>query len=434
MAFELVLVVLAAAGAVALSLTGVPSVWVWPLVTVPYLLRHLVHLFALVRLIRRRHRLVPPFPQGLWGEVYRSIAGYQQRGRKRRKRQIRFSRRFREAADAVPDALLILDKQQRIEWTNPAAARLLDIQWPRDRGCRLDEVITQPGLAEFIESGEYARPLELSPEHNRALTLSLRSAPFGERKRQRLLVARDITQVFHLDMIRRDFVANASHELRTPLTVIAGFLENLAEAPATPAAHRRPLALMQRQSERMRSIIEDLLTLSRLDMDDQDRPQGPVEVAAELMHIVAESRALSEERHRFVTEVDVDLCLLGHQAELRSAFANLIHNAVRHTAAGTTVHIAWTQTREGPLFSVADDGEGIPAEHLPRLTERFYRVDRGRSRESGGTGLGLAIVKHVLNRHDARLLITSEVGRGTRFACQFPAARALVRPLQEAAA
>jgi two-component system phosphate regulon sensor histidine kinase PhoR len=410
-----------------LVLLGAGLAWVWPLVLLPYLGRHLFYLWRLSTLIRRHHRLAPPFPAGLWGEVYRSIAQYQQRGRKRRKRQIRFTRRFREAANAVPDALVILDKQQQIEWANPAAAQLMNIRWPQDDGRRLTDALPHPDLALFIETGEYSRPLELAPEHNRMIVLSLRITPFGERKRQRLLVGRDITKVYHLNMIRRDFVANASHELRTPLTVIAGFLENLADAPTTPPAHRRPLSLMQHQTERMRSIIDDLLTLSRLEMDDQAQDETPVDVPDELELILHEARTLSEGRHRFHTEVDEDLLLVGNPVELRSAFSNLIHNAVRHTPEGTNVRIGWRRDAEGPLFWVEDDGEGIAREHLPRLTERFYRVDRARSRGSGGTGLGLAIVKHVLNRHDARLMIASELGQGSRFACRFPLERALHR-------
>lgn len=415
------------AGGVLLMISGVGLAWVWPLVLLPYLGRHLFYLWRLSTLIRRHHRLAPPFPTGLWGEIYRSIAQYQQRGRKRRKRQIRFTRRFREAANAVPDALVILDKQQQIEWANPAAAQLMNIHWPRDDGRPLSQALPHPDLATFIETGEYSRPLELAPEHNRMIMLSLRITPFGERKRQRLLVGRDVTKVYHLNMIRRDFVANASHELRTPLTVIAGFLESLADAPATPAAHRRPLALMQHQTERMRNIIEDLLTLSRLEMGDQAKDQTPVDVPDEVELILHEARTLSEGHHHFQTDIDKDLLLIGNPVELRSAFSNLIHNAVRHTPEGTHVHIGWRRDAEGPLFWVEDNGEGIPPEHLPRLTERFYRVDRARSRVSGGTGLGLAIVKHVLNRHDARLLIASEPGKGSRFTCRFPTARALLR-------
>jgi two-component system phosphate regulon sensor histidine kinase PhoR len=413
---------------VMLAFFGAGPAWVWPLVLGTYLARHLYHLWRLSHLIRRQHRLVPPFPAGLWGEIYRSIAQYQQRNRKRRKRQIRFPRRFREAANAVPDALVILGKQQRIEWANPAAADLLNIRWPGDDGRALSEVLPHPELATFIETGDYQRPLELAPEHNRVIMLSLRITPFGERRRQRLLVGRDITKIYHLNMIRRDFVANASHELRTPLTVIAGVVENLAHAQSTPEGHRRPLTLMQHQTDRMRSIVEDLLMLSRLEMDEETSDQTPVDVAEELELILNEASALSEGRHRFETAIDENLLLLGNQLELRSAFANLVHNAVRHTPEGTRVRITWQQGPEGPDFQVEDSGAGIADEHLPRLTERFYRVDGARSRASGGTGLGLAIVKHVLNRHQARLSIESHLGVGSRFICRFPAQRALSRP------
>ena len=406
---------------------GLDLVWVWPWVLLPPLLRHPYLLIRLAILVRRQHRLAPPFPLGLWGEVYRGIARYQQRGRKSRKRQIRFSRRFREAANAVPDALIILDKQHRIEWANPAAAKLMNVRWPEDDQRPFTDILTQPEILPFIEAGEYMRPLDIAPEHNRAIMLSLRITPFGERKKQRLVVGRDITKIYHLNMIRRDFVANASHELRTPLTVIAGFLETLLDAPGTPTHHRRPLTLMRNQTDRMCSIIEDLLTLSRLEMRESSEEQESVDVPDEIHLILQEAQALSQGRHSFESQVDEDLLLLGSPPELRSALSNLVFNAVKHTPDGTQIRIGWHRHDDGAEFSVADDGPGIPSEHLPRLTERFYRVDRARSRESGGTGLGLAIVKHVLNRHDGRLRIASELGRGSRFICRFPAKRALVR-------
>ncbi len=428
---ELALVLALAAVGLVLSLFGLSWGYVWPSVLLPYLGRNLYHLLDLFQLIRRRHRLAPPFPIGLWGEVYRTIAQYQARQRKWRKRQIRFTRRFREAANSVPDALVILDRLQRIEWANPAAATLLDLQWPRDDGRPLTEVLGRPELADLLDTGDYGRPTDFSPRHNRALMLSLRITPFGERRRQRLVVARDATKVFHLNMIRRDFVANASHELRTPLTVITGFLENLADSPATPEAHRRPLELMRRQGERMRTIIEDLLTLSRLEMDEHPAALGPVDVAEELRLILHEANALSAGAHRFEVTIDPELMLLGNGAELRSAFSNLIYNAVKHTPPGSRVRVTWRQDDQGPIFSVQDDGEGIAAQHIPRLTERFYRVDKARSRDSGGTGLGLAIVKHVLNRHDARLLIASEPGHGSTFSCRFPPGSGVYEEVEE---
>ncbi len=406
---------------------GVNPLWVWPWVWLLPLVRHLSLLIRLGTLIWRQRRLSPPFPLGLWGMVYRGIARYQQRGRKGRRRLLRFSRRFREAAHAVPDALVILGKYHRIEWANPAAASLLNIHWPADEGRPFTSLFNQPEILPFIEAGEYMRPLDLAPEHNPAIMLSLRIVPFGERKKQRLLVARDITKIYHLNMIRRDFVANASHELRTPLTVIAGFIENLLDAPATPPAHRRPLTLMRNQTERMRSIIEDLLTLSRLEMDTTPETQEAVDVPDELHLILQEAQALSQGQHRFITRIEEDVLLFGCPAELRSAFSNLIFNAVKHTPPGTQIAIEWQRNSGGVELCVADTGPGIAPEHLPRLTERFYRVDRARSRDSGGTGLGLAIVKHVINRHEGRLLIASRLGQGSRFTCRFPKQRLRLR-------
>ncbi|MFD2110501.1 phosphate regulon sensor histidine kinase PhoR [Thiorhodococcus fuscus] len=426
--FELNLLLLPTCASFTLaSLLGMSAAWFWPLAVLPYILRSLYYLIRLTGLIRRQHRLAPPFPRGLWGEVYRSIARYQQRARKGRKRQIRFSRRFREAANAVPDALVILNKQLRIDWANPAAARLMNIHWPEDDGQLFTDILNNPELDEFIEASEYMRPLDIAPEHNRAVMLSLRITPFGERKKQRLVVGRDITKIYHLNMIRRDFVANASHELRTPLTVIAGFVENLIDTPTTPITHRRPLTLMHNQTERMCSIIEDLLTLSRLEMDEKPGEQRAADVPDELHLIMQEAQALSGSQHRFEIEVDDALLLLGSEPELRSAFSNLIFNAIKHTPAGTRIRVRWDSDEDGPIFAVEDDGPGIAPEHLPRLTERFYRVDRARSRESGGTGLGLAIVKHVLNRHEARLTISSEPGVGSIFSCRFPANRMIWR-------
>ena len=397
------------------------------LILLPYLGRNLYYLVRLTIFIHRHHRMVPPFPRGLWGEVYRTVAQYQQRGRKRRKRQIRFVRRFREAAVSVPDALVVLDKRQRIEWANPAAAALMDVHWPQDDGKRLTDILHHEPLRELIEAGEYTRSTEMAPAHDRALMLSLRITPFGERKRQRLVVARDVTKVFHLNLIRRDFVANVSHELRTPLTVIAGFLENLVDSPLTPANHRRPLHLMFNQTERMRSIVDDLLTLSRLEMEDRCPETEPVDVPEELYLILEEARQLRDGTHEIIDNIDPDLLLTGNAIELRSAFSNLVFNAIKHTPSASGVWVDWREDEHGPVFSVRDDGKGISPEYVPRLTERFYRVDKARSRASGGTGLGLAIVKHVLHRHDARLIIESELGQGSTFRCRFPGGSGLYR-------
>ncbi|MBK1644641.1 PAS domain-containing sensor histidine kinase [Thiocapsa imhoffii] len=426
---EIALLAITLGLAIGLGLLFAHGSWFALALILAYLLRHLYRLAHLTLLIQRHHRLAPPFPSGLWGEIYRAIAQYQQRGRRGRKRQIRFTRRFREAANAVPDGLVILDKQHRIDWANPAAAELMNIHWPADDGRAILAILPDTDLKQFIDTGDYHKPMDFAPAHDRALMLSLRITPFGERKRQRLLVARDITKIYHLNVIRRDFVANVSHELRTPLTVIAGFLENLVEAPATPLPHRRPLSLMQHQASRMTSIIDDLLTLSRLEMQERPERLEPIDIPDELTLTLQDAQALSQGRHHFVTEIDEDLLLFGNQPELRSAFSNLIFNAVKHTPEGTEIRVSWKRTPDGPELCVRDRGQGIEPEFLPRLTERFFRVDKARSRESGGTGLGLAIVKHIMNRHDARLLIWSEVGEGTAFTCVFAGNRALTRPL-----
>jgi two-component system phosphate regulon sensor histidine kinase PhoR len=426
------LALLAAAGAA--RATGLTWAMSLLLALLPYLARHLLLLLRLVRLIRKQHRLAPPFPLGLWGQVYRTIARYQQRGRKGRKRQLRFTRRFREAANSVPDALVVLDKARRVEWANPAAASLMNVQFPRDEGRQLTDIFPHASLEDYISAGDYSRPIDMTPEHNQSLMLSVRVTPFGERKKQRLVVGRDITKVYHLNMIRRDFVANASHELRTPLTVITGFLERLGDSPQTPPGHQRPLTLMRDQSERMRCIIEDLLTLSRLEMDHRTPQITAVDVPALIDTIVSEAEILCNASHALILEVDRDLSLLGNQNELYSALSNLVFNAIRHTPPGTEVRIRWGELGGRPCFAVVDNGPGIAAEHLPRLSERFYRVDKARSRESGGTGLGLAIVKHVLNRHDAHLSIASDLGVGSTFSCYFPPASRLRRELPALAA
>ncbi len=392
-----------------------------------FIARHLYLLVRLSRLIARGGRLTSPFPRGAWGDTFRALDRYQQDARRWRKRQARFALRFREAANSVPDGLIMLDKAQRIDWANGGAEVLLNLSWPRDAGRHIGEFLSHPDLAPLIEGADYGHSLELTPPHNQAIKLSLRISPFGERKSQRLVVVRDITAIYHLNMIRRDFVANASHELRTPLTVIAGFLETLGDSPLTPVVHRRPIELMVSQTRRMRSIVEDLLTLSRLEMGLQSEHTEPADVPAEILAIVHEAEALSAGQHAIDLDLDPNLLLVGNPVELRSAFSNLVFNAIQHTPDGSRVHISWREKAGQPVFAVEDDGEGIAQEHIPRLTERFYRVDKGRSRASGGTGLGLAIVIHVLNRHDAQLIIASDPGKGSTFACRFPGRGAIVR-------
>jgi two-component system phosphate regulon sensor histidine kinase PhoR len=384
-----------------------------------YLCEHFFQLVKLAYLTDTNRRIRPPYPSGLWGEIYQVIAHHQTRSRKRKRGLVRFASRFREASSAIPDALVILDKDQKVEWANPSTQSLLGFSWPTDAGRPIIDLIGYPKLRDYIEEGDYDQPVDFNPPHNEAIVLSIRITPFGEKKRQRLLVARDITKIYHLNQIRRDFVANVSHELRTPLTVINGFLENLMDVGSMPREFQRPLSLMHAQAARMQSMIQDLLTLSRLEMDEKASDQTPIDVPVMLNHIVHDAAALSDE-HRLEIDLDPDLWLLGNEGEIHSAFSNLVFNAVKHTPAGSDVRIIWHRDDRGPFLSVEDNGPGIAPEHLPRLSERFYRVDKGRSRAKGGTGLGLAIVKHALARHEAELHVYSKLGSGSTFTCRFP--------------
>lgn len=391
------------------------------------LLRHLYFLLRLTRRLDAHARLAPPFTQGAWGRIESAISNQQLQSRRQKRRQVRFAQRFREAAVSVPDAFVALDKNLCLEWSNPAARRLLGARWPEDQGKPLAEAVPHPDLADYLAGDDFDQPLDLVPEHNKALRLSVRITPFGEKKRQWLVVARDVTKIYNLDLIRRDFVANASHELRTPLTVISGFLETLADTPNTPIPLRRPVEVMLQQASRMKRIIEDLLALSRLELGERPSHIEAVDVPKLLEELMERVSTSGEGQHPFDTDIDPNLLLMGSTRELESAFSNLITNAMQHAANGERIRVVWQQDDQGPLFKVQDFGAGIEPEHIPRLTEHFYRVDQARSRESGGTGLGLSIVNHVLNRHHGQLLIASQVGEGSTFTCRFAQAAALHR-------
>ena len=389
-----------------------------------YLVRHLYFLSRLSGALAARRKLRPPLPSGLWGDVFEDVQALQARSRKRKRRLSRFFIRFRAASAILPDAVVVLGQGARVEWANPASAKLLGLVWPGVTGQTLTALVREPVLAEYLGGEDFSRPLVMPSPVNRAVILSVYVSPFFDKKQERLLVARDITEVYHLDQSRRDFVANVSHELRTPLTVISGFLETLVDANGEIPLQGRSLELMRQQAARMENIIGDLLALARLEQAEQALEGEPVRVADLLASIIEAARELSGGRgHELVLEVDPGLGLHGDSDELASAFSNLVFNAVRHTPPRTRVVVRWARDGDGACLSVADNGIGIPARDIPRLTERFYRIDRGRSRESGGTGLGLAIVKRVLDRHQGELHIASGDGRGSTFSCYFPSAR-----------
>lgn len=324
------------------------------------------------------------------------------------------------ATQALTDGIVLLDQHNQIQFCNTTAEAQLGLKASVDSGASIINLVRQPEFAAHLEREDYSRPLILRFERQQDRVLSLHIIPYAGNRR--LLQIKDITQTDRLDSMRRDFVANVSHELRTPLTVLAGFLETLQEIDVAPEERRHYLSLMSEQSQRMQSIVQDLLTLSSIESAPPPA-NDPVDMERLIAKLQRDAAALSAGRHQIVLDIDGKSDLYGSEEELISAFGNLVANAVRYTPAGGTITIQWRVSAQAAEFAVTDTGIGIDAKHIPRLTERFYRVDRGRSRDAGGTGLGLAIVKHSLNRHQARLEITSTPGKGSRFAAIFPAAR-----------
>jgi two-component system phosphate regulon sensor histidine kinase PhoR len=335
--------------------------------------------------------------------------------------------RFQQAGAALPE-VSSLDEADRIEWCNPRAETYFGLDNQRDRGQQITYLIRNPQFVRYLETGSFTEPLLLRLTRGDAeLLLSIQLVPYGGS--EKLLLSRDVTRWERLETTRRDFVANVSHELRTPLTVLNGFLETLNDlSRPDPEMLRRSLELMTEQTVRMNQLVEDLLTLSRLESTHNPPREEYVDVPGLAQTLYREAQALSAKRHRIALRLDTPHGLKGSAEELRSAFGNLISNAVRYTPDGGEIEIRWTMREGEPAFQVRDTGIGIEPQHIPRLTERFYRVDRSRSRSTGGTGLGLAIVKHVLSRHQAHLEIHSDPGRGSTFTAVFPAARSMPAP------
>jgi two-component system, OmpR family, phosphate regulon sensor histidine kinase PhoR len=386
-----------------------------------YLGWHLYNLYQLERWFRlRKKKINLPDTLGIWGEVFYHFYRLQQRNRKHKRKISAILKRFQSSTAAMPDAAVVLGKHYEIEWLNKSAQKLLGLQSPQDRGKPITNFIRSPVFLQYLNDSHEQSTVTIVSPTNHNLMLKINVVPYAGN--QHLLLARDTTQLHRLEQIRRDFIANVSHELRTPLTVLAGFIETLRDdEDECTQQWERPLLLMAQQSARMRNLIEDLLLLSRLESDTTIGSTGPVRVAEMLHTICEEARILSgEQAHRITLLADENLVLEGRREELRSAFSNLIFNAVRYTPAQGDITVRWYQDERGLHFEVSDTGEGIAPEHLPRLTERFYRVDVGRSRQQGGTGLGLAIVKHVLLRHQGQLHIDSILGQGSTFRCNFP--------------
>ncbi len=324
------------------------------------------------------------------------------------------------ANQVLSDGIILLNHQHQIVFCNTPAEQQLTLNATRDKGQPIINLVRQPEFVDYLQAGDFEQPLVFRPERRAGLVLSVRVRPYAGNRR--LIQITDITKSDRLDSMRRDFVANVSHELRTPLTVLAGFLETLQELDLSREEQNAYLGLMAEQSNRMQSIVQDLLTLSAIESGPPPENER-VDMASLMDKLHRDAVSLSAGRHEIILDADRQADLMGSEPELVSALGNLVSNAVRYTPAGGTVRILWQTSENEAVFAVEDTGIGIEAKHIPRLTERFYRVDRGRSRDAGGTGLGLAIVKHTLNRHQARLEITSTPGKGSRFAAHFPASR-----------
>ena len=367
------------------------------------------------------HHFHPPESRGIWGDILDRVYRLQKRHRQRKRRLSGLIKRFQAATEAMPDATVILDVHGSIEWFNAAAEQHLDLQSGKDQGQRIINLIRHPDFKAYMEAKSPDSPLRMPAPADHNTTLSVRIVPYGTS--QRLLLARDITPQVKVENMRRDFVANVSHELRTPLTVVNGFLETLLDDdPGDVPPHvRRSLELMEQQTNRMQHLVEDLLLLSRLETDRTAPPHEVVRIPAVLAMVREAVEPLLEQKQQtLLIEAKPGLSIYGAEKELYSAFSNLVTNAVRYTPEGGLIQVRWFSGAKGAHLEVQDNGQGIAPQHIPRLTERFYRGDAGRSREVGGTGLGLAIVKHVLNRHQASLRISSTLNKGSTFSCDFP--------------
>lgn len=385
---------------------------------------HLRNLADLQRWLASPETRDVPDGSGLWEDAFSKLNKMMRNLRKEREKHAAALLQMEQATGALPDGVVILDASDRIEWCNLLAVKHFGLDPERDMGQQITYLARQPEFVQYLAMRNFSEPLILRDNRQDGIVLSIKLISYGKDKR--LLISSDITQLERIETMRRDFVANVSHELRTPLTVVNGFVETMHDMPHLENdMARRALNLMGDQTIRMESLVDDLLTLSRLENDQNPLREESVDVGALLKEIFKEGQLLSNGKHQLHLEIETDAKLSGSRDELRSAFTNLLTNAIRYTPEAGEITLRWAEKEGCPAYCVRDSGIGIAPQHIPRLTERFYRVDRSRSRETGGTGLGLAIVKHIAMRHQAKLEVVSEEGKGSTFALIFPSKRSM---------
>lgn len=368
---------------------------------------------------------------GMWGDIFDGLHKLHQSHLRTQDRLRSQINRVQESTNAMKDGVIMTDARGAMEWWNGSAEHLLGFRRSTDRGQLIHNLIRNPSFKAYFDSRDYREPLDINSPARPHIRLQIQISLFGND--DRLIVAKDVTRLFQLEQMRRDFVGNVSHEMRTPLTVISGYLETLEDnVDDLPPKWRRAVHTMARQSSRMEALITDLILLSRIETGEQTVNDTVTDVQAMIDQICRDARALSgDKQHDIRAEFRDRRLLTGDESQLRSAFSNLVFNAVKYTPAGGSIIIIWTADREGAHLSVKDTGIGIDPVHIPRLTERFYRADPSRHKDTGGTGLGLAIVKHVLLNHEGNLEIRSRIGEGSEFICHFPRHR-LTERLPEA--
>lgn len=402
--------------------SAIPALLFMLLVLLAVMARHAWQLLKLEKWLNDARLETIPEAGGIWDDVFSQLYKMVKRHNQTKQELAAELQHIEQATAALPEGVAILNEVNRIEWCNPLAEQHFGLNAQRDIMQDITYLVRQPEFIDYLHEANFSEPLVMKPARHDDMVLSIKLVPYGGDKR--LLISRDITQLERIETMRRDFVANVSHELRTPLTVVNGFVENLQDMPdLSHDKMHRALHLMAEQTRRMDNLVADLLTLSRLENDQSPLREEVVDMSALIGEIYQDGRLLSNGQHPIRMEVVSDAKLLGNREELRSACSNLVSNAIRYTPEGGAILLRWFERAGQPVFSVQDSGIGIATQHIPRLTERFYRVDRSRSRETGGTGLGLAIVKHIAIRHQSKLEIFSEEGNGSTFSLVFPVKR-----------